>query len=292
MIGNCPVTDTLILPAPAKINLFLHINGQRSNGYHELQTIFQFLDYSDTLMFTKTDDNQITLSCDLSELQSDDNLIIRAARLLQANYAKDKGIHIHLDKVLPMGGGVGGGSSDAATTMLALNKLWELNLSPALLAQLGLELGADIPVFINGHSVFAQGVGELFTPYQPAECWYLVAKPNCHVATDKIFKHPDLPRDTPTINPQDYQFDNSMNDCQSLVKKLYPEVAKTLERLIEYAPTRMTGTGACIFSTFTNRQQAEKTAEKAKAYLPKNVSIFIAKGLNVSPTHTALSKYG
>lgn len=281
----------LVLPAPAKINLFLHINGQRANGYHDLQTIFIFLDHADTLSFETTDDGQIQLSCDNSELVNDDNLIIGAAKLLQPLRPRlGQGVKIHLDKILPMGGGVGGGSSDAATTMLALNQLWQLGLSTAELAKLGLSLGADIPVFIHGHAVFAEGVGEVFTPYSPPECWYLVAKPDCHVSTAKIFTHPDLPRDTATISPAKYHFDHSRNDCEALVKKLYPEVANTIERLLEYAPTRLTGTGACVFSVFTDRADAEQALAKTKAYLPQNMSIFIAKGLNVSPTLTALNQ--
>ncbi len=280
----------LVLPAPAKINLFLHVTGQRADGYHELQTIFQFLDISDTLTFETSQDPNISLSCNLPELEGEDNLIIRAARLLQNQYAADQGIKIHLNKVLPMGGGVGGGSSDAATTLLALNKLWQLNLTTAELTRIGLTLGADIPVFINGQSVFAEGVGEVFTPYSPPEHWYLVAQPNCHIATAEIFKHPGLIRNTPTLTPQAYQFEQSHNDCETLVKKLYPEVANTIDRLIEYAPTRMTGTGACVFSVFGDQRSAQKAAEKAKTYLPDNVSLFVAKGLNVSPTISALNQ--
>lgn len=278
----------LVLPAPAKINLFLHITGQRANGYHELQTLFQFLDYGDTLSFTDSDDGQIHLSCNLPELVGNDNLIVRAAQLLQTRYAPQRGIKIHLDKILPMGGGVGGGSSDAATTLLALNKLWQLNLSTDQLARLGLGLGADIPVFVNGQAAFAEGVGEVFTPYSPPESWYLVAKPNCHIATEVIFKHPDLPRDSSPLMIGDYDFASTRNDCEVLVKKLYPEVANTMARLIEYAPTRLTGTGACVFSVFTKREDAEKAAEKSAAYLPDGVSVFIAKGVNVSPVVNAL----
>jgi 4-diphosphocytidyl-2-C-methyl-D-erythritol kinase len=281
--------NKLVLPSPAKINLFLHINGRRADGYHLLQTQFQFLDYGDTLSFELTQDRLISLNCNLPELQSDDNLIVQSARLLQSKYAPNKGIRIHLEKCLPMGGGVGGGSSNAATTMLALNHLWKLELSSAKLQQLGLGLGADIPVFIRGESVFAQGIGEVFTPSKPRQHWYLIAKPNCHVSTATIFTHFDLPRDTPTIEAKDYKFDQSRNDCEVLVKKLYPEVANTIDRLIEYAPTRLTGTGACVFSLFDNKQ----SAEKAMSYLPKGVSGFVAYGLNVSPTLSALQQiYG
>lgn len=283
----------LVLPAPAKINLFLHINRRREDGYHQLQTLFQFLDYSDTLSFALRDDRQIRLQCRqkalAAELESDDNLIIRAARLLQARHAPHQGIDIQLDKILPMGGGVGGGSSDAATTLLALNRLWQLDLSLDELARLGLSLGADVPVFIHGRAVFASGIGEQFSPAAPAQHWYLVAKPECHIATAEIFRHIDLPRNTPIFDTVDYRFENTRNDCQALVKKLYPEVANTQERLLEYAPTRLTGTGACLFSAFDNRLDAEKAAEKARTWLSPTVSLFIARGLNVSPTHTVLN---
>ena len=275
----------LILPSPAKINLFLHINNRREDGYHELQTLFQFLDYSDTLRFEPTDDGQITLSCNLKALESDDNLIIRAARILQSQYSSHaQGIKIHLEKRLPMGGGGGGGSSNAATTLLALNRLWDLNLSQQRLMEICLTLGADIPVFIKGEAVFAQGVGEVFTQANPVEHWYLVAKPNCHVSTAKIFQHPELRRDTAKLANENYHFDHTRNDCEPLVKKLYPEVANTIDRLLEYAPTRLTGTGACVFSVYSDRQ----SAEKAMAYLPKGVSGFVCQGVNVSPTKTAL----
>lgn len=277
------MTD-LVLPSPAKLNLFLHITNRREDGYHELQTLFQFVDYGDTLSFKSTNDGQINLSCNLAELETDDNLIIRSAKILQSRFAPEQGVTIKLDKILPMGGGVGGGSSNAATTLLALNRLWQLNLSTDQLLEIGLGLGADVPVFINGKSVFAEGVGEVFTPCSPPQSWYLIATPNCHVSTAQILQHPDLPRNTASISYQNYQFESTANDCETLVKKLYPEVANTINRLIEYAPTRLTGTGACVFSVFDNRQ----SAEKAMAYLPEGVCGSVAQGLNVSPTITAL----
>lgn len=279
------MTD-LRLPSPAKINLFLHITKQRSDGYHELQTLFQFVDYGDEMHFTLTDNNHIELQCNLPELENDDNLVIKAAKILQTAFAPDKGIQIKLNKVLPMGGGVGGGSSNCATTILALNHLWQLDLSQAQMQQIGLSLGADVPVFINGQAVFAEGVGEVFTPCDPPEQWYLIAKPDCHIATVKIFTHPDLPRSTPAIRPQDYRFEKSHNDCEELVKKLYDEVAITIARLLEYAPTRLTGTGACVFSCFAD----EQSALAAMKNLPESVSGFVARGQNVSPTVLALKQ--
>lgn len=274
----------MILPSPAKINLFLHINKQRADGYHELQTLFQFLDYGDEMAFSVTDDNQITLKCNIAELESDDNLVIKAAKILQTRYAPDKGIHIKLDKVLPMGGGVGGGSSNCATTILALNRLWQLGLSSEQMQQIGLSLGADVPVFIKGQAVFAEGVGEVFTPATPPQLWYLIAKPPCHIATGRIFTHPELPRNTAKIRPDDYRFENTANDCETLVKKLHVEVAMTISRLLEYAPTRLTGTGACVFSCFED----EQSAEQAASLLPEGVTWFVARGQNLSPTVRAL----
>ena len=279
---------TLTLPSPAKINLFLHINGKRDDGYHLLQTIFQFLDIHDTIEFTYNHQNTISLSCDDKTLETDDNLIIRAAKVLKPFAKDDAGIDIHLTKVLPMGGGVGGGSSNAATTLLALNHLWQLNLSEQKLCELGLTLGADVPVFVKGQSVFAEGVGEVFTELTgeraPKEMWYLLAMPPCHISTASIFTHPQLPRNTKTISPHMYSFENTKNDCQGIAKKLYPEVANTIERLLEYAPTRLTGTGACIFSCFEDKQ----SAEKAIAYLPKGVKGTVTKGQNISATRQRL----
>ena len=278
---------SLSLPSPAKINLFLHINNQRSDGYHELQTIFQFIDLADTLTFTTNTTGQIQLSCNDKSLENDNNLIIKAANLLH-QYTDDKssGIDIKLNKVLPAGGGVGGGSSNAATTLLALNHLWQLNLDSQQLAKIGLTLGADVPVFIHGKAVFDSGVGEIFTPYNPPEQWYLIARPECHISTAEVFTHPQLVRDTAKIQPRDYNFTKTRNDCESLVKKLYPEVANTISRLLEYAPTRLTGTGSCIFSCFEDKQ----SAEKAMSYLPLGVRGFVAKGQNESMTIAALKE--
>ena len=275
----------LVLPSPAKINLFLHINGRREDGYHLLQTVFQFLDICDTLTFEPNNSGTISLNCDIPALTGDDNLIIKAANLLKPHAKPDAGIDITLNKILPMGGGVGGGSSNAATTLLALNQLWQLNLSQQTLCELGLSLGADVPVFVNGHSVFAEGVGEIFTPIEPSELWYLLAMPDCHISTASVFTHPELPRKTPTLSPKNYRFASTQNDCESLVKKLSPEVANTINRLLEYAPTRLTGTGACVFSCFEDKQ----SAEKAMTYLPSGVKGTVTKGQNISATHQTLA---
>lgn len=289
------INQTKTFSAPAKLNLFLHVVGRRSDGYHELETLFQFLDHSDTLSLTVTSREQIQLLTPIAGVNNEDNLIVKAALLLQEKMRNDAhssilGVNISLDKILPMGGGLGGGSSNAATVLLALNTLWQANYSITELASLGLKLGADVPIFIHGHAAFAQGVGEKFTPASPQEAWYLVSKPNVSISTQSVFTSSDLPRNSEKIKKPD-QLVNIMsdeffhNDCQTMVIKHYSEVANLLAWLIEYAPSRMTGTGACVFSRFTSRQQACEVQEK----LPKGITSFVAKGLNKSPLITQIA---
>lgn len=274
-------------PAPAKLNLFLHITGQRKNGYHDLQTLFQFIDHCDYLDFQVNDYGAIRLHSELSKVVADkDNLILRAAKSLQAHANISLGADIWLEKLLPMGGGLGGGSSDAATTLVALNALWKLNYPNETLAQIGLTLGADVPVFINGLSAFAEGVGEELTPVLPQELWYLVIVPNVHVSTQSIFQSPELTRNTPKLSLDNLMSQDWSNDCQKLVVTHYPQVAKALDWLVEYAPSRMTGTGACVFGEFKQEQQALATLAK----LPPLMTGFVAKGMNTSPLLTRLAQ--
>ena len=266
-------------PSPAKLNLFLHITGRLDNGYHQLQTLFQLLDVGDSLAFDVNDNGYIAMATPLPGVTDDDNLIIRAARLLASHTGCQQGVTITLNKQLPMGGGIGGGSSNAATTLVALNHLWECGLNLDELAQLGLQLGADVPVFVNGETVFASGVGEQFTPASVAGQYYLVVNPGVHVSTPAIFSEPDLPRNTPAIDFKDYSFDLTSNDCQQIVTNRHPEVAKLLQWLLQFAPSRMTGTGACVFATFSNRSEA--LAVQAK--LPAHWRGFVAKGVAQSP---------
>ena len=282
---------SLRLPAPAKLNLMLHITGRRPDGYHDLQTIFQFLDMSDDLLFSLRPDDQLTLSPGIDGVPTESNLIIRAARLLQIRYRQQfpllpcPGADIHLDKRLPMGGGLGGGSSDAATTLLALNQLWQLHLSLDELAAMGLQLGADVPVFVRGTAAFAEGVGEQLTPLpELAEPWYLVICPPAHVETARIFKHELLTRDTPVISIRTALEHGGNNDCQPIVSMLYPEVAKALTDLQQFGHARMTGTGACVFASFLSEAEAISAFEQISA----EHSAFVAKGVNRSPTHTLL----
>lgn len=274
-------------PAPAKLNLFLHINGRRHDGYHELQTLFQFIEQGDLLDFAINQTGELTLHSNISDVVANtDNLILRAAKSLQKKTATTLGAEIWLDKKLPMGGGIGGGSSDAATTLVALNHLWDTQLSLTQLAEIGLSLGADVPVFINGLAAFAEGVGEKLIAVDLPEPWYLVVTPDVHVSTAEVFNDPQLPRDTPKLSLADLMTSNWHNDCQQLVAKRHPQVAKALAWLIEYAPSRMTGTGACVFGTFTTREQAEQVFAK----MPADMSGFIAKGTNKSPLMLRLAQ--
>ena len=276
---------TLILPAVAKLNLFLHITGRRADGYHNLQTLFQLLDYGDELHFSLRTDSEIHLRCNDASLANEQNLVMRAARLLQQKSGTTQGVDIYLDKRLPMGGGLGGGSSDAATTLLGLNKLWQLGLTNDELAELGLTLGADVPLFVRGFTAFAEGVGEKLQQVNLAERVYLIVTPDCHISTAEIFQHPDLIRNTPAISAEQLLTATWRNDCQPLVERLYPNVAITLQWLVEYAPCQMTGTGASVFAAFPD----QTSAQHALAQLPASWRGFIAKGVNQSPVWAALA---
>jgi 4-diphosphocytidyl-2-C-methyl-D-erythritol kinase len=274
----------LILPAPAKLNLFLHILGRRPDGYHELQTLFQFLDHGDELGFRRREDGQIRLHTDVPGVPHDSNLIVRAARRLQEQSGTRLGADIWLDKRLPMGGGIGGGSSDAATTLVGLNHLWGLGWSEDRLAELGLALGADVPVFVRGRAAFAEGVGEQLTPVSPEEPWYLVLAPQVSVSTAEIFSDPELTRDTPAIRVRSLPEGGGHNDCQPVVEKRYSEVRNALKWLNNFVQARMTGTGACVFGSFPNRDEADRVSRQLPATLPS----FIARGCNRSPLHRTM----
>ena len=276
--------EKLSLPAPAKLNLFLHITGKREDGYHNLQTLFVFLDHGDELDFETAPGDGVTVSPPIPGVPLEKNLIYRAVTSLAEFRRKQCGIRISLKKVLPMGGGIGGGSSDAATARVAANRLWDCGLSTDRLAEIGRCLGADVPVFVRGHAAFAQGVGEILQPVEVEEKWYLVVVPDAHVSTREIFCHPDLPRNAPVRNLAELRSRDFGNDCQDLVKKLYPQVANALEWLLKYAPSRMTGTGACVFGEFADRSGAED----AYRQLPDGWRAFVAKSLNRSPLYRAL----
>lgn len=276
---------SLTWPAPAKLNLFLHITGRRADGYHELQTVFQFLDYGDELRFTVRDNGVIRALHNLPGVISEQDLTVRAARLLKENTGTSLGADIELTKRLPIGGGLGGGSSDAATTLVALNYLWKLELSMDELAKLGLRLGADVPVFVHGRAAWGEGVGERLTPMDLPEPWYLIIAPPCRVSTGEIFASPDLTRDAKPITIRDFLAGKGGNDCEVLVCRRYPEVAQALRWLGGHASARMTGTGSCVFAAFPDETSARRVAGQFIAERPDGGQALVAQGLNLSPLH-------
>ncbi|MGC9401291.1 4-(cytidine 5'-diphospho)-2-C-methyl-D-erythritol kinase [Vibrio genomosp. F10] len=281
------IPSTTRWPSPAKLNLFLYITGRQDNGYHELQTLFQFLEHGDELTITSNESGHVTLLNPIDGVETTDNLIWKAADALKRYSQCTFGAEIGIHKVLPMGGGIGGGSSNAATVLVALNHLWQLNLSDDELARIGLALGADVPVFVRGFSAFAEGVGEKLTEAKPDEKWYLVVKPQVSISTADIFTHPNLTRDTPkkplnVLLNGDYE-----NDCEKIVRMLYPEVDQQLSWLLQYAPSRLTGTGSCIFAEFDSKDSANQVLE----LLSDTVSAFVTKGRNISPLKETLAFY-
>ncbi|MBA2778842.1 4-(cytidine 5'-diphospho)-2-C-methyl-D-erythritol kinase [Billgrantia kenyensis] len=279
----------LVLPAPAKLNRLLHIIGRREDGYHELQTLFQFLDHGDTLHLRLRDDAEIRLTPALPGVPDSDNLIVRAAHMLQAETGCRLGADIHLTKRLPMGGGLGGGSSDAATALLGLDRLWQLGLSIDRLATLGLRLGADVPVFVRGRAAWAEGVGERLTPVELDTPWFVLLHPGIEVATGAVFGAPELTRDTPPITMARALQGGApswRNDCEATVRALYSQVADALDWLGSRAPAMLTGTGACIFA----RLDSEAEAGRLMAEIPGRYTAFMARGLNLSPLHAALER--
>jgi 4-diphosphocytidyl-2-C-methyl-D-erythritol kinase len=285
--------NPLVWPAPAKINLFLHITGRRPDGYHTLQTVFQLLDYGDTLHFRRSTDPDLHFTCSNPQLETGDNLVLKAARLLQQQLPVPRGAHIHLDKVLPMGGGLGGGSSDAATTLIALNRLWEAGQTPEQLAQLGLQLGADVPVFVHGYTAWAEGIGETLEPLHLPEDWFVVLTPPCEVSTAEVFRHSELTRNSAPLRIRAFPFSGSKNDCESVTCMLHPEVKTALDWLTRHmavgvpgGEARMTGTGSSVFARFNSREQAAKVL----ALKPGSLNGFMARGTNVSPLHKLLQE--
>lgn len=285
-------TSTLTLPSPGKLNRMLHIVGRRQDGYHELQTIFQFIDLCDQLHFSPRHDGVIELTNAITGVAHDDNLIVRAARLLQQASGTRLGTSISIDKNLPMGGGLGGGSSNAATVLMGLNHLWKLGLTKAELARLGLTLGADVPVFVHGHSAWAEGVGEKLTSVTLDTPWFVVIHPSVSVATPAIFQDPELTRDShPITMARALQGGASewRNDCEATVKKRYPPIAVALDWLAQYAPSRLTGTGACLFAAFDSQQAAQTVvAELMHQQTHQHWQAWVARGLNASPLQDAL----
>jgi 4-diphosphocytidyl-2-C-methyl-D-erythritol kinase len=267
-------------PAPAKLNLFLHVTGRRADGYHLLQTVFRFIDRSDTLRFAPRPDGTIVLATPTPGVAPDDDLTVRAARLLQSATGCRQGATVSLDKHLPLGGGLGGGSSDAATVLLALNHLWQTRLTRPQLERLGLALGADVPVFVHGRNTFAEGVGETFTDLGLPAAAYLVLHPAVHVPTAAIFAAPELCRDTPAMRAADWRPGQGRNDLEAVACARFPEVARHLEWLRAQAPDAlMTGSGACVFAAFPDRAAAEAVLARR----PAGMAGWVATGLDAHP---------
>lgn len=277
--------SALRLPAPAKLNLFLHVTGRRPDGYHDLQTVFQFIDRCDWLTFRTRDDDRITLTPALPGVAAEDNLIVRAARALQQHTRTRLGADITLEKHLPLGGGLGGGSSDAATTLLALDTLWGTGLSLSALAAIGLTLGADVPVFVHGQAAWAEGVGERLTPVTLPEPWYAVLKPNDCIETARAFADPRLTRDSPLITLRAFLAGAGRNDFEPVVRSLSPAIDEAFRWLAQRGEAKLTGTGACLYSACTHE-------EKASAIIAASpVEGFVCRGLNRSPAHVALERF-
>ncbi len=275
------MSEQLILLSPAKLNLMLHIVGQRQDGYHELQTVFQLLDYGDTMIFNVNSQGVINLNTPFADVLPEDNLIFKAAKLVLPHRRQPLGIDIEIEKILPMGGGLGGGSSNAATALIALNHLWDCKLDQDSLASIGQSLGADVPVFVRGRSAWAEGIGEKLTPIDLPEQWFVILKPDVNISTAKIFSHKELTRNTTPITVAAFQQSGGKNDCENIVKHLYPEVDEALNWLQAQTNScaMLTGTGACIFAPCHSKQQADEIFAKR----PKKLSGFIAKGVNFSP---------
>jgi 4-diphosphocytidyl-2-C-methyl-D-erythritol kinase len=269
-------------PAPAKLNLFLHILGRRPDGYHELQTVFQFVDLCDDIHIQSRADGEIRLIAGAPGVAPETDLCVRAARALKAASGCSMGADIRVVKRIPMGGGMGGGSSDAATCLVALNRLWGVGLPAKELAALGLKLGADVPVFIGGRAAWAEGVGErltsLYPPTAPSECNYLIVKPNVSIPTKDVFRDPELTRNSPPLTIHGFLASGGGNDCLRVVRRRYPEVARVMEWLSPLGEARLTGTGSCVF-VVCEATRARALLEK----LPPEWHGYSARGLNDSP---------
>lgn len=266
-------------PAPAKVNLLLRILGRRGDGYHLLQTVFQFIDLCDRLTFTVRADGVVRRVNPVADVPADADLVVRAARVLQREAGCGLGVDIRVDKRIPLGGGLGGGSSDAATTLVALDRLWGCDLGRHRLMRLGLRLGADVPIFIHGHAAWAEGVGEELTDVEPAAPVYLLLVPRCRVDTGEIFQDPDLTRNSPRITIRDFLAGEHGNDCLAVVRRRHPEIGQVFDWLDARAQARLTGTGACVFAACADRGAARALLDAC----PLDVTGFVVQGMNRSP---------
>jgi len=280
--------DFIRLPAPAKLNLMLRVVGRRADGYHLLQTVFQFVTLCDYVSLQKREDGEIRLLNPLPGVSAGDDLTVRAAHALKTAVGTRVGVDITMEKNIPMGGGLGGGSSDAATVLLGLNQLWQANASPEMLAHLGLKLGADVPVFIKGRSAWAEGVGEHLTPLLLPEYWIVIVCPPCHVSTGAVFNAPELTRDNKIIRMADFLAGSEDNHCLPVVLDRYPDIRKAMDALACYSRPRLTGTGACLFATF----EQESEAVRCRDGLARCWQVHLTQGCNISPLHLAMESRG
>ena len=268
-----------VYPAPAKLNLFLHVVGRRADGYHLLQTVFRFVEHGDRLRFSPRVDGAVVLSRPLPGVPSESDLTVRAARLLQAETGCRQGVEIEIEKRLPMGGGLGGGSSDAATVLLALNHLWQLGLPRQRLQELGLALGADVPVFIFGRNAFAEGVGEALQPVPVPPAWYVVLEPPVQVPTAAIFVAPELKRDSASMQASEWTPGVGGNDLETVAVARFPVVAEYLRWLAAFGDARMSGSGACVFAEFASKDAADAVIRQ----LPAEMRGWVSAGLDRHP---------
>ncbi len=266
-------------PAPAKLNLFLHITGRRSDGYHDLQTVFQLIDLADDIHIQLRTDGLIERPAGAEGVPAEADLVVRAARALQAATATSLGASLTVTKRIPMGGGLGGGSSDAATVLVALNRMWKCGLNEDDLAAIGVKLGADVPVFVRGHSAWAEGRGERLTPLELPESWFALVHPQVHVPTATVFQAPELTRNSPPITMGGFFQSGGRNDFEPVVRARYPEVARALDWLGHFAPARLTGTGSCIFAPCAAQDEAQDIVTR----VPAPWRGMVARGMNVSP---------
>lgn len=276
--------NRLTLDSPAKLNLMLHITGRRDDGYHLLQTVFQFIDLSDRMVIGVTENGMIGRTEGNSQVSESEDITLLAAKKLQRRTRVTQGAEISIDKRIPIGGGLGGGSSNAATTLLALNRLWGLNLSISDLAEIGLELGADVPFFVAGYSAWATGIGEQLTAIDLPEPWYLIIDPGVMVSTAEIFAAQELTRNCDAITIRAFLEGSGTNVCQAVACERYTEIQQAIDWMGRHSVARMTGTGACVFAPFDSLEQVESV----KSLVPAHWNSFVAKAKNINPVHQQL----
>ena len=282
-------SESVVWPAPAKLNLMLHVVGRRPDGYHELQTVFQLIDLCDSIEIRLREDGVISRPAGPPGVPESEDLVVRAARALQEATGSRLGAEISVRKRIPMGGGLGGGSSDAATTLIALNQMWQTGLNSAQIAEIGVKLGADVAIFVAGQSAWAEGVGERLTPVRlGADSWYVVVFPGVAVPTAAVFQAAELTRNSPPTTMRGFLETGGRNDCEAVVRARFPAVAEALDWLARHGAARLTGTGSCVFAKFSRVEDAERIA----ARVPDEWRAYVARGLDESPLLEQLGSWG